>query len=176
VDEAYLAFAEGAESAIGAQLPNVLVLRSMTKDYALTGLRLGYAVGDARVIAALRKVRPPWNVNALALAAGVAALADPEYVSASIRRLRSAVAPLQAALAERGFGVLPTDVHFFLARVDAAFGNAAAWRAALRAQGVLVRDCASFGLPAYTRIAARRPDENLRLLAAIDTLIVESNP
>ena len=70
VDEAYLAFVPGLESVLPAGRPNLLVLRSMTKDYALAGLRLGYAAGDERLIRALKAVRPAWNVNALAQAAG----------------------------------------------------------------------------------------------------------
>ena len=64
IDEAYLNFAVDMESIIRARRPNILVLRSMTKDFALAGLRLGYALGHPEVIANLSKVRPPWNVNA----------------------------------------------------------------------------------------------------------------
>jgi histidinol-phosphate aminotransferase len=69
VDEAYLQFVPGLISALSLAAPNLLVLTSMTKDYALAGLRLGYAVGHPDMIAVVEKVRPPWNVNALALAA-----------------------------------------------------------------------------------------------------------
>lgn len=164
VDEAYIAFCSGMPSAIDARLPNLLVLRSMTKDYVLTGLRLGYAVGDARVIAALRKTRPPWNVNAMAQTAGVAALQDAQYMKDSLISLQESYQALTAALRQRGYTVIPSAVHFFLMQV----GDGARFRAALRPKGVLVRDCASFGLPDYVRIAARRPEENQRLLAAID--------
>lgn len=164
LDEAYLAFAPNTPSAIDLKAPNFLVLRSMTKDYALTGLRLGYAIGERQVIAALRKVRPPWNVNVMALSAGAAALDDPQHLQTSIGRLLEEKDRLAAALAERGFTVLPSSVHFFMIKV----GDGARFRLALRAKGILVRDCASFGLPEYVRIAARKPEENARLLAAID--------
>jgi len=74
LDEAYLAFVEGMPSAVVLKRKNVLILRSMTKDYAIAGLRLGYAVGTRGMIEAMKNLRPAWNVNALAQAAGLAAL------------------------------------------------------------------------------------------------------
>ncbi len=167
VDEAYIAFCPAMPSAIHLHLPNLLILRSMTKDYALTGLRLGYAVGDERVIAALSKTRPPWNVNTMAQTAGIAALQDASHINESIIRLQQSCQALTTALRQRGYTVIPSAVHFFLVHV----GDGARFRAALRSRGVLVRDCASFGLPEYVRIAARQPEENQRLLAALDELI-----
>jgi histidinol-phosphate aminotransferase len=163
VDEAYLAFAPGLRSTLTAGMPNILILRSMTKDYALAGLRLGYALGQEGVIAALRQVRPAWNVNALAQAAGVAALEDETHLQQSLGALRQAKAELVGALTDLELPPLPSAVHFFLVHV----GAGSAFRRALLRHGILVRDCASFGLPAYVRIATRRPEENARLLAAI---------
>ena len=163
VDEAYLAFARGLLSALSLQAPNVLVLRSMTKDYALAGLRLGYAVGPPRVVDALARVRSPWNVNALAQAAGLAALRDQGHLRETLDALQAAGAQLVTGLRQRGWDPLPSTVHFFL--IDVGDGGRL-WARLLR-EGVLVRDCASFGLPSYVRIAARRPEENARLLAAM---------
>jgi len=171
VDEAYLAFVaagdavdEGMDdSVLSLEADNVLVMRSMTKDYALAGLRLGYAVGAPAVVDALTRVRPPWNVNALAQAAGLAALADAAHLQASLTRLRASKRALVAGLQGLGLQPLPSAVHFFLVPV----GDGAALRRRLMRCGVFVRDCASFGLPAYVRIAPRRPEENARLLAAI---------
>ena len=88
IDEAYIAFAgPAAKSVIPLGLPNVLSVRSMTKDYALTGLRLGYAAGPGDIIAALRRVQPPWSVNSLAQAAGAAALQAGLQVQASLELL-----------------------------------------------------------------------------------------
>jgi histidinol-phosphate aminotransferase len=166
VDEAYLAFAPGLHSALTANAHNMLVLRSMTKDYALAGLRLGYAVGHASLIAALGQVRPAWNVNALAQAAGVAALEDESHLRATLDALSQAKEELVAALRELGLSPLPSAVHFFLVDV----GDGCAFRQTLLREGILVRDCASFGLPTYVRIATRRPEENIRLLMSISAL------
>jgi histidinol-phosphate aminotransferase len=166
VDEAYLAFAPGLQSALTANADNILVLRSMTKDYALAGLRLGYAVGHASLIAALGRVRPAWNVNALAQAAGVAALEDESHLRTTLDALSRAKEELVAALREPGLSPLPSAVHFILVDV----GDGGAFRQALLREEILVRDCASFGLPAFVRIATRRPEENVRLVTAISAL------
>ncbi len=163
VDESYLAFAPDLGSAVEIKRNNILVLRSMTKDHALAGLRLGYAVGAEELIAALVRVRPPWSVNALAQAAGIAALRDREHLRRSLDLLAAAKSELMAALTELGVQVLPSAAPFFLVRV----GNGAAVRQSLLHKGILVRDCASFGLPQYIRICTRRPEENARLVAAL---------
>jgi len=163
VDEAYLPFVRGGRSALDLRAENVLVVRSMTKAYALAGLRLGYAVGHERVIAALAAVRPAWNVNALAQAAGVAALADDPFVRQTLARLTRAKETLVRRLRGLGLSPSPSAAHFFLLRV----GNAASFRRALLQKGVLVRDCTSFGLPEYVRIGTRTPPENEKLMETI---------
>jgi len=168
VDEAYQAFAAEARSALTQRLNNILVLRSMTKDYALAGLRLGYAVGsDQGLIQALTQTRPAWNVNALAQAAGLAALADQLHLRQCLEKLRQAKEKLILELSAIGLPPVPTATHFFLVRV----GDGAGIRLDLLRQGLLVRDCASFGLPAYVRIATRRPEDNERLVTAIERLV-----
>jgi L-threonine-O-3-phosphate decarboxylase len=167
VDESYLAFNPSLKSALDDKQDNVLVLRSMTKDYALAGLRLGYTVGAEELIAALVRVRPPWSVNAVAQAAGLAALRDQNHLRRSLELLAAAKIELMAALAELGMHILPSAAPFFLVRVD----NGAAVHRALLHKGILVRDCASFGLPQFIRICTRRPEENARLVATLREVI-----
>ncbi len=162
VDEAYINFVPGLPSAIAPTRPNLLVLRSMTKDYALAGVRLGYAVGHADLVDGLARVRPSWNVSALAQAAGLAALAGQEHLKRTVRQLGEAKRDLTRELEALGFPVVPSATHFFLVKV----GHAPRFRAALIKQGILVRDCTSFGLPAFVRVAARRAEENERLVVA----------
>jgi histidinol-phosphate/aromatic aminotransferase/cobyric acid decarboxylase-like protein len=135
----------------------------MTKDFGLAGLRLGYAVGDEEVLELLRTVQPPWSVNAMAQAAGTAALGDPAHRQRSLELLAQAKEDLTLGLARLGLTPVPSATHFFLVRV----GDGAAFRQALLRRGVLVRGCTSFALPGHVRIATRRPEENERLLAAI---------
>jgi len=172
VDEAYLSFTLDLGSALSFQLPNVLVLRSMTKDYALAGLRLGYAAGSRPAIEAIARVRPPWNVNALAQSAGLAALQDQTYLQMTLAKLRAAKDDLVAGLRRIGLRPIPSAAHYFVVNVSAEAVGAAGLRAGhfrrrLLAKRLQVRDCASFGMPAHIRIATRRPEENARLLAAI---------
>jgi threonine-phosphate decarboxylase len=167
VDEAYLPFAAGLGSALAVAGENVLVLRSLTKDFGLAGLRLGCAVGSESLIAPLRQAQPPWSVNALAQAAGVAALRDLAHRQDSLERLGRAKGELVAGLSRLGLPPVPSATHFFLLPV----GDGAAFRQALLSRGVLIRDCTSFGLPAHVRIATRRPEENERLLATIREVV-----
>ncbi|HFQ95843.1 MAG TPA: histidinol-phosphate aminotransferase family protein [Anaerolineae bacterium] len=167
VDEAYLPFAAGAASALTLNAPNILILRSMTKTHALAGLRLGYAVGPEPIIAALRNAQPPWSVNALAQAAGAAALAHQTWVEETLARVQKDARALIQALRGAGWRPHPTAAHFFLLPV----GNAASVRTQLLRRGVVVRDAASFGLPGHIRIAARTPSENASLLHALANLV-----
>ncbi len=166
VDEAYLAFVGGMESALQLRRVNILVLRSMTKDYALAGLRLGYAVGDEQVIQKLTAIRPPWNVNALAQAAGLAALNDETHQQVTLAQLQEEKHLLLEGLTALEFAPLPSRTQFFLIPVE----NGATFRKGLLRQAILVRDCASFGLPRHVRISPRKHAENLRLLETLKKL------
>jgi histidinol-phosphate aminotransferase len=167
VDEAYLAFAAGLGSVLDCAMDNMLVLRSMTKDYCLAGLRLGYAVGATRLIAALRRAQPPWSVNALAQAAGVAALRHVGHQQRSLQLLAMAKQDLVIQLTRLGLRPVRSAVHFFLLPCPKSFADGAAFREALLSRSVVVRECASFGLPDHVRIGTRNPEDNQRLLAAI---------
>jgi histidinol-phosphate aminotransferase len=163
IDEAYLAFVRGLESALSLPYKNLLILRSMTKDYALAGLRLGYLIAHPTLAEAVTRTRPAWNVNALAQAAGLAALDDESHQRETLAQLQTAKEGLLAGLKKLGYVPLPSETHYFLPPV----GKAADFRQKLLAYGILVRDCTSFGLPAYVRIATRRPEENFRLLQTL---------
>lgn len=165
IDEAYHPFTRGrVTSALALQLPNVLVLRTLTKDHGLAGLRIGYAVGYPSVLVPLRAVRPPWNVNHYAQVAAVAALQARAYVEATLDQLARAVQQLRQELQDQGWFVLPSVAHFFLVRVGQA---TQVQQVLLQRFGLRVRDCTSFGLPAYIRVASLRPEENHRLLEAL---------
>ncbi len=164
LDEAYIAFTEDTWSSldlIGGS--NLVVLRSMTKDYALAGLRLGYAVAAEPIISVLKRVRPPWNVSSVAQAAGVFALKADGYIEACGTKIREAKGFLVKELGSLGLSPLPSRANFFLVKV----GDAANFSQALLKKGILVRDCSSFGLPNYIRLAPRTIAECQRLLTTI---------
>jgi histidinol-phosphate aminotransferase len=162
VDEAYANFLTEPQTIIDAHLPNVIVVRSLTKDYALAGLRLGYAVGQPEWIEAIRRVRPAWNVNALAQTGGAAALDQQDWLRMSVAQLHRDKTDLVRELRALGLKPLPSNVHFFLVNVS----DGAAFRSKLLHHRIMVRDCASFGLPEYVRIATRTPQDNAQLLDA----------
>lgn len=169
LDEAYVHFAEGAwESAPLLGDGNLLVIRSMTKDYGLAGLRLGYAMAALPLLDPVRRVAVPWSVNAVALEAGMRCLAlGPEVLVQARDYVRRGSEVLQAGFQALGFETVPTQAHFFLVHV----GDGRAFHLRLLREGLVVRDCASFGLPAYVRVAPQRNEENERLLAAVGRLV-----
>jgi histidinol-phosphate aminotransferase len=163
LDEAYVAFVEkGWDSLPLTERGNVVVLRSMTKDYGLPGLRLGYAVARRDIADGLRAALPPWNVNIAAQEVGAAVLAEDAFLERSMLQLRKAASFLVAGLGRLGLTVLPSDTHYFLLKV----GNAAACRLSLLRDGCLVRDASSFDLSAYVRVAARSIPECRKLIDA----------
>ncbi len=148
--------------------PAVLHLRSLTKDHALAGVRVGYAAGTAEAVAALDRARMPWGVSTAAQAAAVAACTPGalEHARRTAALLRDAAAVLRATFAPACD--VPSDVHYFLLRAGDDAGAGARLTRALRDRHALrVRDCASFGLPAHVRVAARTPPENARLADAL---------
>jgi histidinol-phosphate/aromatic aminotransferase/cobyric acid decarboxylase-like protein len=158
VDEAYQPLCDGVTPTAPSE--RVAVLRSLTKVFALPGLRLGYLVASRVVARAVRAALPPWNVSAPAIAAGLAALAEPTAP------VRAAVADLRAAMIARlaAIGVRPVVAGGTFVVVDV--GDARGFTARMLARGVRVRDCASFGLPAYVRLGVRGDEDVSRLVAA----------
>ena len=167
LDEAYVTFVENSWSSIELiSRSNVVILRSMTKDHGLAGLRLGYAIASPEITGNMRRVCPPWNVNVIAQKIGALVLEDADYLEQSKRKIREAKEFLIDGLSRLGFQLLPSDAHYFLVKV----GNAKEFRTALLKHGILVRDCNSFGLPEYVRIAPRTMPECRKLIAAIDSV------
>lgn len=180
VDEAYLPFTGETPggrcgSAVGSSVPNLVVLGSLTKDCAIPGLRLGYAAGDPAVIAALRAAQPTWSVNALAQAAGLAALADHDHWARSHAAVVAARSYLMDRLCGLGLAPLPTAANFILLPTGsgraAGYPSGAALRRALLAHGCCVRDGASFGLPQHVRIGIRTIAECRWLVSAIEAVL-----
>ncbi len=164
LDEAYVPFVDGAWAATPLLADGrVILLRSLTKDLGLAGLRLGYIIAPPPLAGAIRAQQPSWSVNAAALAAGMAGLADEAHSARSLAAIREGRAVLVAGLARLGLPFEPPAANFVLTDV----GDGAAVRLALLHQGFAVRDCASFGLPSHIRIAARTAAECAALLTAL---------
>jgi histidinol-phosphate aminotransferase len=168
IDEAYTPFIKKRWDSVGlVKHDNVVIMRSMTKDYGLPGLRLGYAIACREIIDGLRPAVPPWNVNAAAQQAGIAVLEKDDYLRESLRKTREAKDYLVGAIKQLGLETLPSDVHYFLVKV----GNATELRKLLLGRGILVRDCSSFGLKEYIRVSPRALPECRRLVDALRDVI-----
>ncbi len=168
VDTAYMSLADCQWDALPLlSRGNVAILNSMTKDHALAGVRLGYLVAQPSVIEAVGGMQPPWSVNSVAQAAGLAALEDESHVVAGRQMISEAKAFLYRELAALDIETKPSATNFILARV----GDASKTRDALLRQGIAVRDCTSFGLPEYIRIAARKPEECSLLVKALKGIL-----
>jgi L-threonine-O-3-phosphate decarboxylase/5,6-dimethylbenzimidazole synthase len=163
VDESYIEFSENADSMLRYQYANLVILRSMTKSFAIAGVRLGFAVLAKSMCDRLCGRRVPWNISSLAQAAGIAALQDRAYYEKALGEVRESKAELIADLTSGGFHVLPGDANFFLLRTT----DASALREKLLLRGLVVRDCASFGLHDCLRIAVRDRTSNRRLVDAM---------
>jgi threonine-phosphate decarboxylase len=172
IDEAFLPFRpDEPEHSLAADVersPNLIVVRSLTKLYALPGLRLGYAVAAPEWAERLREQLPPWSVNALAQVAGLVALEDDLYRQRTHAWFRTEPPRLFQELRKfDGLEVLPTQANFILLRLRHATAETAACR--LAARRILVRDASDFvGLgPSWVRVAVRTAADNDRLLAAL---------
>ena len=167
LDEAYVSFVDGRwDSTQLLSMHNVVLLRSMTKDHALTGLRLGFMSAD--VIGRVRRYQYSWSVNALAQAAGIVAIADREHVERGREAVRLGKGYLMDTARSLGVECVPSAANFLMLRVRLA---AELRLALLKGHGVCVRDCASFGLPEHIRIGVRTMDDNRRLSEALKQVL-----
>ena len=168
LDEAYneyLELAQHAESAAWvAEHPNLVVSRTFSKAYGLAALRVGYGIMDAKVADMVNRVRQPFNVNALAQAAAVAALADTGYVDESRALNRAGMQQLMEGVRALGLTYVPSHANFLLIRV----GDAPRIYQRLLEQGVIVRPVAGYGLPEFLRVTVGLPAEDGPLLKLAD--------
>ncbi len=170
VDEAYSAFAANGWSADRWVLDGGwIVLHSMTKDFSLGALRLGYLLASPYLVEQLQAVQPPWNVNGPAQFAGNIALDELAWRDQTLARLRHDLDDFCAALTSYGYSPRETTTNYVLVPV----GDARSMRDQLLKERLIVRDCTSFGLPEYIRIAIQREEENQLLLDAMRTIAEE---
>ena len=165
VDEAYVDFAREHALGLVGRLPNVLVLRTLSKSFSLAGLRVGLAFGHPDLLAGLRTVKDSYNLSRLSQAAGEAALGDLPWMEANLARIKATRARLAAELERTGFRVPASEANFVLARrpgVD--LGPVAR---ALAARDILVRHFAVPGLEDALRITVGTDAEVDALLVAL---------
>lgn len=172
IDEAYAELADAADYRSGLALrdahPNLVVSRTFSKAYGLAGLRTGYFVAPAGLVAVMERVRESFNVNLPALAACEAALGDVEHLDWVRARNREERAALTEALQARGLRVFPSQTNFVLVE----FGERTpSVERALVERGVILRPMGGYGLGDCLRITVGTRDENRRLLTALDEVL-----
>jgi histidinol-phosphate aminotransferase len=145
------------------RFPNLIVTRTFSKVYGLAGLRVGCAFADPGVADLMNRVRQPFNVNSLSLAAAAAALGDHEFVRRSFELNRSGMKQITDGLKKLGIDFIPSFGNFVSFRV----GEAAAVFQRLLKMGVIVRPIASYGMPQHLRVTIGLESENARFLAAL---------
>ena len=168
LDEAYTEYVVADDALNGfdhvAQYPNLIVCRTLSKAYGLAALRVGYCISHPQVADVLNRVRQPFNVNSLALAAAVAALADQSYLAESRKLNQQGMRQLEQGLNELGLEWIPSRGNF----IAVGLGQDAApvYQGLLRA-GVIVRPVAGYGMPNHLRVSIGLPEENQRFLEAL---------
>lgn len=165
LDEAYVDFADAHCLELALRLPNVVVSRSLSKSYALAGLRFGFAVATPAVVREMSKVKDSYNCDVISIAAAAAAIADQDYARQMWAKIRTERARLTAALEGLGWRVLPSQAKFVLATVPG--GHAPEVQASLKARGVLVRYFDAPRLRDKLRITVGTPEDTDALVAAL---------
>ncbi|MBI5026128.1 MAG: threonine-phosphate decarboxylase [Nitrospirae bacterium] len=174
IDEAFIDFCP-EDSLINEvqNNPYLIVLRSMTKFYALSGLRIGYGVFPQHLIEILKKYKEPWTVNSLAQMAAVIALKDRIYRDETFRLIQVEKKFLEKGFKKLGIGFSPSDANFYLLKID----NAREIYDRLKMKGILVRDCSNFkGLDSrYIRVAVKSHKDNMTLIKELSRLLSSSD-
>lgn len=156
LDEAYVDFVGKAFPSHDLHSPNIIILRSLTKSFAIPGVRIGYAISLADHITEMKKIKVPWSVSVFAQKIGAAVLGSKgdeflvrtrEKIEMSKRRI------------EEAFGI-QSDANYYILNV----GNAPEVKRALLKERIMVRDCTSFGLPSHIRFSVNRDEENELLI------------
>lgn len=172
LDEAYTEYVTEATYPDGLLLQNtfsnLIVTRTFSKAYGLAAMRVGYAVADAAITDLLNRVRPPFNVNSLALAAAVAALNDEAHLQSSINLNLQGMKQLEQGFTELGLSWIPSVGNFIT--LDCGKEAAPVYQGLLQ-EGVIVRPVANYGMPNHLRITVGLPEENQRCLVALEKVL-----
>ena len=168
-DEAYAEYLDAAPDLrpLIAAGHKVICLRTFSKIYGLASLRIGYGYAAPELITIVQRARQPFNVNAIASAAAIAALDDHEFVAKCIRENRAGMDFLEKALVKLGVEFVPGTGNFILIKVGdgmRVFGE-------LQTRGIITRPVKPYGLPEWLRITIGTRVQNERLLAALTEII-----
>ena len=149
------------------EIPNLVVTRTFSKVYGLAGLRIGFGVASLEVADLMNRVRQPFNVNNLAVAAAMAALDDKAFLEQSYDLNRHGMQQIESGLKTMGLEVIPSYGNFLTFKVN----NAAAVNQRLLKQGVIVRPLGGYEMPDYLRVTIGLERENARFLDVLRTAL-----
>ncbi|WP_417521407.1 histidinol-phosphate transaminase [Marinobacter sp.] len=173
LDEAYCEYMTGEKDPDGVALlsrfPNLIVCRTFSKAWGLAALRVGYSISSPAIADILNRVRQPFNVNSLALAAATAVLDDEDYLQRSREANTAGLKQLQKAFDEMGLRYIPSSGNFVAVEVGP---HAMGVYQALLAQGVIVRPVAGYGMPNHLRVSVGLPLENEQFIDALAKALV----
>lgn len=166
MDEAYHEYAQISERYLESlkyvkERKNVILLRTFSKAYGLAGLRVGYGIGTKEIISMLERVRQPFNVNSIALAAAEAALDDEEHIKRGLQVNHEGMAYLKAMLDDMGVSYVNSYANFLL--IDTAKDGSVICEKLLR-KGVIVRSMGGYGLKSHIRVTVGLMEENERFI------------
>ena len=172
VDEAYVEYVDTPDSPNAdqwlAKYPNLIVTRTFSKAYGLASLRVGYGLSHPDVADLLNRVRQPFNVNSMALAAARAALEDEAFIRASVEANAEGMAQLTRGFEAMGLDYIPSVGNFLTVDVGRSAGEV---DQALLREGCIARPVANYGLPQHLRITVGLARENDRILEAMKKVL-----
>lgn len=179
VDEAFMDFVEERREKslmdLACRRKSLVVLYSLTKFFGIPGMRLGAIVAVPETIGLIKKARDPWSVNALAIAAGEAALSDSRHMADTLLTVREERDYLFSAISSiTGLKPFPSEANFLLVDISGTGMSADRLVEKMGARGILVRNCSNFyGLETpCIRVAVRVRSENLRLVSALQEVVL----
>jgi histidinol-phosphate aminotransferase len=167
IDEAYVDFAEYSALPLVKEFDNVIVLRTLSKGYSLAGLRLGFGIANPSLLSGLFKVKDSYNIDAVAIALGTAAISDQDYKNANAEKVKISRTKLTQDLQNLGFAVLESHGNFVLAKTPK--GNAEEIYLQLKETGILVRYFNQTGLADKLRITVGTDEQNQALINFLST-------
>lgn len=180
IDEAYMDFApdEKASSLLASKIlpDNTAFIRTFSKSYGLAGLRLGYVVLPEKIADLLWRTRLPFSVNLLAEEAGLAALKDKDFHSATLEAVTSGREFLSSELKKLGCAVWPSAANFLMFKLPAGRFSAAQCHEKLLQKGIIIRALKSYNLPDHLRVSIGNHQENQAFLTALGQILQEAKP
>jgi len=176
LDEAYIEYSpESNNRALLDEFDNVIIVRTFSKAYGLAGLRVGYALSSVAVADLLNRIRQPFNVSRVGLAAAAAALADQDFIEKTRLTNDEQMRWLEKQFDALGLGFVKSHANFIMVEVQVEMEDitAASIHQALLKQGVIVRPLDAYGLPNWLRITVGVAEDNLRLIDTLRSILTE---